>query len=61
MIDAHLGKVIRSTFCRFNDNNVISVSNDQTFALWDISKRQENGQPNFIRRVQIENKVRILW
>ena len=58
IIDAHLGKVMRSTFCRFDENLIASVSNDLSFALWDVSNRDKYGVPDLKRRVEIPNKVR---
>ena len=57
IIDAHLGRVMRSTWCRYDENILVSVSTDLSFALWDIGKRDIDGVPSFIRRVQISNKV----
>ena len=48
---------MRSTWCRYDENILVSVSTDLSFALWDIGKRDVDGAPNFIRRVQISNKV----
>jgi len=56
IIDAHLGKVMRSTFCRFNENIIASASTDLSFALWDVNKRDERGVPNFLRRIAIPEK-----
>jgi len=56
IIDAHLGKVMMSDWCKFDENMVITISTDLSFALWDICKRDTEGNPSFIRRVQIPNK-----
>jgi len=45
IIDAHIGRVIRTCFCKFNEQNIVSVSNDKTFGLWDLSNRDQNGIP----------------
>lgn len=50
---------MRSTFCRFNENIIGSVSTDKTFALWDINNRDAYGVPSFLRKVEIPNKVSI--
>lgn len=57
MIDAHLGKVQRSVHARYDENILLTVGNDMTFALWNSGKRDDKGLPIFIRRVEIENKV----
>ncbi len=39
IIDAHLGKVMRSVFAKFNENRIVAVSTDKTFSIWDANKR----------------------
>jgi len=52
---------MRSTFCRFNENLIASVSNDLSFALWDVNNRDKYGVPDLVRRVEIPNKVKEVY
>jgi WD40 repeat protein len=56
IIDAHIGKVMMSDWCKFDENIIITISTDLSFALWDVIHRDKEGSPNFMRRIQIPNK-----
>jgi WD40 repeat protein len=49
-IDAHCGKVMRSMFCHFDPSKFVSISNDQSIAIWNDSP------PVLIQRLKIPHK-----
>ena len=56
IIDAHLGKVMRSIFAKFNENYIVSCSTDKTFAIWDSAKKTDYGVPVLVERITIPEK-----
>lgn len=56
IIDAHLGKVMRSIFARFNEGRILSCSTDNTFAIWDTTIRNEFDIPTMISRTKLPHK-----
>ncbi|KAL4641228.1 WD repeat-containing protein 27 isoform X1 [Arapaima gigas] len=40
VLEGHLGSVTATEFCSWDENIIISVSEDRTFVLWDLMKRE---------------------
>ncbi len=56
IIEAHLGKVMRAIFARFNEHVIVSASTDKTFALWNANNRDEFGVPKFLKKIEMPEK-----
>ncbi len=56
IIDGHLAKVIRSVFLKGTGERVISVSNDLSFAVWDMQHRDQFHNPGFVKKIGIDAK-----
>lgn len=44
---------MRSVFSRFNYDLITSVSSDKTFSIFNQRKRNEFGNPEFVKKVEI--------
>lgn len=45
---------MRSVFSRFNPDLITNVSSDKTFSIWNQRKRDEFGNPEFLKKVEIK-------
>lgn len=48
---------MRTVFANFNENNIVSISNDKSVAIWNKLKRDEFGAPDFLIRIGIADKI----
>ena len=44
-------------YAKFDEEKIITIANDKSFAIWDQTERDFQKNPLFIKRVEIENKV----
>jgi len=51
-----------SVFANFGQNQeiIVSVSNDLSFAMWDNYNKNPFGVPSFVKKIEIPNKVKII-
>lgn len=56
VIEAHLDKVMRSVFARFNEQIIVTTSTDKSFALWSNDNRDKYGTPSFLKKYEIQSK-----